>query len=122
MVLRLRFMAVLSFGSTGILSSGLLLVRARRALLIPFVVGEFVMPDFLRKELLSKTTGEPLLEEADRCMDWLLMVRSKGRGRAGTYVTSGIFTSSSGKRGNHAFVLSINGSAWNIGEHSTLSM
>jgi len=45
---------------------------------MPFVAGELEVDDFLLKEL-SKTRGEPLLEDPDRSMDWLLIVRSKGR-------------------------------------------
>jgi len=45
---------------------------------MPFVAGEFVTDDFLRNEL-SSTIGEPVLEEPDRSIDWLLIVRSKGR-------------------------------------------
>ena len=59
----------------------------RRDLLIPFVAGEFVTDDFLRNELESKTIGDPMLQEPDRSMDWLLTVRSIGRARgtAGAY-------------------------------------
>lgn len=44
---------------------------------MPLVAGEFVTDDFLRNEL-SRTIGEPVLDEPDRSMDWLLIVRSKG--------------------------------------------
>lgn len=69
----------MSLGSTEMEGRGPL---RRRALLIPaFVAGEFVTDDFLRNEL-SKTRGEPMLDEPDRSMDWLLIVRSKGNERA----------------------------------------
>jgi hypothetical protein len=45
---------------------------------MPFVAGELEMDDFRLNEL-SKTSGEPLLEDPDRSIDWLLIVRSKGR-------------------------------------------
>lgn len=68
-------MATLSLGST--VMEGRVALR-RRDLLMPFVAGEFVIDDFLLEEL-SKTIGEPLLDEPDRSIDWLLIVRSKGR-------------------------------------------
>lgn len=49
----------------------------RRALLMPLMEGELLTDDFLRYELF-KTRGEPILEDPDRSMDWLLIVRSIG--------------------------------------------
>lgn len=89
---------------------------------MPFVAGEFVTEDFRRNEL-SKTRGEPLLEEPERSMDWLLIVRSRGREMAaGAKVVSTVLVSSSGNRENQSLVLEIMGSPWNIGEHSKLSL
>lgn len=88
---------------------------------MPLVAGELVTEDFLRNEL-SSTMGEPVLDEPDRSMDWLLMVRSKGREMAcdPKLVSTGLF-SSSGKRENQS-LLAIVGSFWNMGEHSKLSL
>jgi len=54
----------------------------RRDLLMPFVAGELVTDDW-RREYLSRTRGEPVLEEPDRSIDWLLIVRSMGMETAG---------------------------------------
>ncbi|OIC44764.1 hypothetical protein A7L03_18840 [Acinetobacter baumannii] len=54
----------------------------RRDLLMPFVAGELVTDDFLR-ECVSKTRGEPTLEDPDRSIDWLLTVRSMDMEMAG---------------------------------------
>lgn len=89
---------------------------------MPFVAGELVTDDFLRNEL-SSTMGEPVLDEPDRSMDWLLMVRSNGREMAAVdpkLVSTGLF-SSSGKSENQS-LLAMVGSFWNIGEHSKLSL
>lgn len=68
----------------------------RRALLIPLVAGEFVADDFRRNDLSNKR-GEPMLEEPERSIDWLLTVRSIGSDMAaGAYVGSGIVLSASG--------------------------
>lgn len=86
------------------------------------VAGEFVAEDFRRKEL-SKTMGDPVLDEPDLSIDWLLMVRSKGiEMTAGVKVVgSGALVSSSGKRENQSLA-AIMGSPWNMGEHSKLSL
>lgn len=94
----------------------------RRDLLMPLVAGELVAEDFRRKEL-SNTMGDPVLEEPERSMDWLLIVCSKGREMAAgaKAVASDDLFSSSGKREYQSLAASI-GSFWNIGEHSKLSL
>lgn len=88
---------------------------------MPLGAGEFVIDDFLLNEL-SKTSGEPLLDEADRSMDWLLIVRSRGRGMtAGAKAVSTALVSSSGNSEYQSVLLEIKGSPVNIGEHSKLS-
>lgn len=63
-----------------------------------------------------------MLEEPDRSIDWLLMVRSMGIGTAGAYLGSWSLFSSSGKRENQSLVLVSMGSPWNMGEVSKLSL
>lgn len=95
---------------------------------MPFVAGELVTDDFRRNEL-SKTRGEPVLDEPDGSIDWLLVVRSMtgtmlGAKIASTDASIGLF-SSSGKRENQSLELPVIGSTWstwNIGEHSKLSL
>lgn len=90
---------------------------------MPLEAGELMTDDFLRKELESKTMGDPALEEPDRSIDWLLIVRSMGSCIAGAYLaTSWNLFSSSGKRENQSFELFIMGSPWNMGEVSKLSL
>src|SRR5690242_3975581 len=84
-VLRARFRAILSLGSTAI--GGRAPLR-RRDLLMPFVAGELVTDDFLRNKLESKTIGDPVLEEPERSIDWLLIVRSMGSCTAGAYLAT----------------------------------
>jgi len=92
----------------------------RRDLLMPLVAGELVTEDFLLNEA-SRTIGEPVLEEPERSMDWLLIVRSKGSEMAETgKFWSVVLLSSSGKRENQS-LLAMEGSPWNMGEHSKLS-
>ena len=89
---------------------------------MPFVAGEFVTDDFLLNEP-SNTMGEPLLEEPERSIDWLLMVRSKGREMAeGAKAVSVVLVSSSGNSENQSFVLEMRCSPVNMGEHSKLSL
>lgn len=79
---------------------------------MPFVAGELVTDDFLRNELESKTMGEPMLDEPERSIDWLLMVRSMGSGTAGAYLENSALSlfSSSGKRENQSLELVSRGS------------
>lgn len=97
----------------------------RRDLLMPLELeaGELMTEDFLRKELESKTMGDPALEEPDCSIDWLLMVRSMGNCMAGAYLAaSENLFSSSGKSENQSFELFSIGSPWNMGEVSKLSL
>ena len=71
---------------------------------MPLVAGELMTDDFRRNEL-SKTMGEPVLEEADRSMDWLLGLRSMGRPMDGAKPRSGILVSSSGNKENQSLEL-----------------
>jgi hypothetical protein len=66
-----------------------------------------------------------VLDEPDRSIDWLLMVRSKGKEEtAGMYLGSVNREGSSGNRGNQSSVWwdRLSGSSPNIGEHSKLSL
>lgn len=68
----------------------------RRGLLTPLVEGELLADDFRRIELF-KNRGEPILEDPDPSMDWLLTVRSIGTEMgAGICASPGTVLSTSG--------------------------
>ena len=63
-----------------------------------------------------------MLEEPDRSIDWLLIVRSIGMDMTGAKTLPGTFVSCSGNRENQSLVSLIIGSPSNIGEHSKLPL
>jgi hypothetical protein len=93
----------------------------RRDLLMPFVAGELMTDDFRRNEL-SRTMGEPVLDEVDRSIDWLLGLRSMGKPMEDAKPRSGILVSSSGNKENQSLELFSMGSPWNMGDVSKLSL
>jgi hypothetical protein len=63
-----------------------------------------------------------VLEDSDRSMDWLLIVRSMGMEMAGANTLSGILVSCSGNKEYQSLESLIIGSPSNIGEHSKLPL
>lgn len=88
---------------------------------MPLALGELEMDNFFLN-VPSRTTGEPVLEEPDRSMDWLLTVRSRGieTGATGRAI-SGTVASVSGNSEYQSWELEMRWSGMNIGEHSKLS-
>lgn len=109
-VLRARFKATLSLGSTVIGGRGPF--RRRGLVTDALVAGEPLVDDFLRCAV-SKTTGEFVLEGLDRAIELVLIVRSSAGAEGG----EGFSSAFSGNSENQASGATT-ASPWNMGDVS----
>lgn len=120
-MLRARFKATLSLGSTMMAGRGPF--RRRVLEMAAFAAGELLTDDFLLWELLDITMGELTLEPLPLdWVVWLLTVRSRaGATNGDTTAGATVLASSSGNSENQLSA-GMYESPWNMGEVSKLSV